>query len=153
MNVRFATDADLAPVFAALARYAEIYRKNAGVAQTADSFVDGRPQNIEDAGWLHYEGTSSWFPPGLLKNVMPWLVMHALVKNDDCRWIMTDDSIAIQHPLIGPPITYQSLNDGTWLDGNDYDEPPSDGEIALDSYGDLMALFSKKRIHGVSPLH
>jgi len=153
MNVRPANDADLAKVFASLSRYAEFYRKNVGNTQTADSFVDGRPQNIEDAGWLHYEGTSAWFPPGMLKGIMPWLVMNALVKNDDCRWIVLDGSVAIQHPLIEPPITYQSLNDGTWLDQHDYDEPPHEGEMALDSYGDLMALFSKKRIHGVSPFH
>ncbi len=153
MAERRATDADLAPIFSALRAYAEIYSKKDDQGRAPDSFVDGRDQNIEDADWLHYEGTSAWFPPGMLGEVMPWLVMHALVKNDDCTWIVTDNAVAVQHPLIGPPITRQSLNDGTWLEEYDYDEPPDDGEVALDSYSDLKSLLSRKRIYGFPPLH
>ncbi|NER83084.1 MAG: hypothetical protein F6K42_26715 [Leptolyngbya sp. SIO1D8] len=153
MTVRIATDADLQPIFAALQEYAAIYSQHDYLGRSPADFVDGRAQNIEAAEWLYYEGTTAWFPAVLLHDVMPYLVMHALVTNDDCIWIVRGNTVAIQHPLIGPAITAESLNAGTWLQDDDYDEPPERGEVALDSYRDLMGLFSRKRIHGVQPLH
>lgn len=71
MNIHPAKDADLAPVFALFSRDAENLRENVGATQTADTYVDRRPQNFEASGWLPYEGTSARFPLGLHEEVIP----------------------------------------------------------------------------------
>jgi hypothetical protein len=150
IDTRKPTPAEFQVVQDALDAYATIYGNKK--LSPADDFITGTKQSIEDAGWLYYEGTDGWFPSGLLDSTLPWLVMKALVANDDCTWIIHNGSVALQHPLLARPITHASLTDMTWVQSEEYDETPQPGEVALDSFSHLMSAFAKKRIHGVKPL-
>ena len=154
MRFRPATDRDLKPVRAALESYAESYSQRVSDGRPPTEFIDGRPSNIEDAGWLHYEGTDAWFQDGILGQVLPWLVMNVLVECQDCEWIVDEATmeIAVTHRDLNRPITANSLNDGSWLEEPDYDAGPSEGGVALDSYGDIQRLLAKKRIFGSTRL-
>ncbi len=154
MIVRPASDADLAPIQQLLVRYAQIYAQNASEVINWQSLIDGRAQNIEDAAWLYYEGTSAWFPKEMLEQCLPWLVMQALVQNDDCRWVVLDDDvIALEHPLFKPYVTADSLRDGTHLASGTENLDMDSGECALESYAELRQQFAWKRIHGAKRLH
>lgn len=152
MQTRPATDSDLQPIHAALVSYADTYSDRIADGRAPSDFIDGRPSNVEDAGWLHYECTDTWFDDGVLATVLPRLVMKVLVETQDCEWVFIDanNEVAVSHRDLDRPITVESLNDGSWLEEYDYDEPRSEGEVALASYDDLQRLFAKKRIFGTA---
>lgn len=142
------TAAELAPIVGALNAYADIYSRYDPHGRAASTFIDGRPQNIEAAKWLLCDGPIEAFPADMLQQVAPWLTMQALVTSAGCTWVMTDDGVGVQHPLLETPIAATALNSGQWLDVWDYDEPPDAGEVALDSYDAIVALLARKHIYG-----
>jgi hypothetical protein len=152
MNQSASRPSTLQEIRTALRGYAAVYHSRCPETKSPDEFIDGSSQNIEDAGWLYYEGTDFWFPGGMLDSVLPWLAMNALVVSCECEWIIDNNSVSAQYPLLKERITFDSLIDQTWIPDGAYDEPYTHGEIAVESYLYLNDIFAKKRIHGVKPL-
>ncbi len=71
---QLADEPKLLQILSILNEYAEVYSNNDSCSRSPQAFINGRPQNITDAGWLYYEGTSAWFPSKLLNEALPLLV-------------------------------------------------------------------------------
>ncbi len=152
MTVRPASDGDLQQVRAALRSYAEIYSDNLSDPIDPSVFVDGKPQNSAEAGWLYYEGADAWFAEGVLSEVMPLLTMNILATSHGCEWVVIDETgeFAVTHKLLDELITVASLLGGEWLKESDAADERSGGELAQVSYEDVQKLLAKKRIFGRS---